>query len=51
MRALLWLLLARTALAQPDSVVAGTIFEGPALASVRLVCVGSISLCVGGQDK
>jgi hypothetical protein len=50
-RALVWPLFARSAWAQPATVVAGTIGEGPALASVRLVGVGSASQCGGGNYK
>ena len=38
-----------SAWAQPATVVAGTTDEGPALASVRLVGMGSASHCVGGH--
>jgi hypothetical protein len=36
MRAMLWPLYAWSACAQPDTVLAGTTFEGAAMASVRL---------------
>jgi hypothetical protein len=49
-RALLWPLLTRSEWAQPATVLAGTTSEGAALDSVRLVDVGSASLCGGGHD-
>jgi hypothetical protein len=50
-RALICPLFARSALAQPDTVVAGTTGEGAALATVRLVGVGSASHCGGGHGS
>jgi hypothetical protein len=48
-RALLWPLFARTAWSQTATVVADTTVEGAALASVRLVGVGSANHCGGGH--
>jgi hypothetical protein len=48
-RALLWPLFARSAWAQSATVLAGTTSEAAALASVRLVGVGSTSHCGVGH--
>jgi hypothetical protein len=50
-RAMLWPLLARSACAQPTSVLAGTKGVGAALASVLLAVVGSDSHCCGEHDR
>jgi hypothetical protein len=51
-RALLLTLFARSAWAQPATVVMpGTTAEGAALASVLSVGVGSASHCGGGHDR
>jgi hypothetical protein len=50
-KALLWPLFACTTWSEAATVVAETTGEGPALASVRLVGVGSASHCVGGHDR
>jgi hypothetical protein len=50
-RALLWPLFPQSACAQPATLLAGTTGEGAALASVRLVGVGSDSHCGGGHDR
>jgi hypothetical protein len=47
-RVLRWHLIALSASAQTDTVVAGTLGEGAALASVRTVGVGLINHCRGG---
>jgi hypothetical protein len=47
--ALLWTLFARSVLAQPATVMAGTTGEGADLASVRWIGVGLASHCGGGQ--
>jgi hypothetical protein len=49
-RSLLWPLFGWSAWAQTASVVADTTDEVTALASVRLVVVGSASYCDGGHD-
>jgi hypothetical protein len=49
--ALLWLLLARSALAYPATVVVVTIVEGSALASVPFVGVGPAIYCGSWHDK
>jgi hypothetical protein len=50
-RTLLWSLFARSAWAQPATVVAGTTVQGAALASVRLVGNGLDSRCGSGHDR
>jgi hypothetical protein len=50
-RALVWPLFASSAWVQPATVVANTKGEGDALASVRLVGVGSASHCGGEREK
>jgi hypothetical protein len=47
-RSLLCPLFARSELAHPATVLAGTTGEGAALASVRWVCLGSASLYLEG---
>jgi hypothetical protein len=51
LRALLRPLLARRPWSQPATVVTVTAGKGAALASVRLVVVGSASHCVAGNVK
>jgi hypothetical protein len=51
MRALLCPLLARSAWAQPATVLAGTTRESAVLASVRLVGVGQVIQCGGVLDR
>jgi hypothetical protein len=48
---LLWPLFARSACAQPATVVADTTGEGAALASVLSIGVSSGSHCVGWHDR
>jgi hypothetical protein len=50
-RALLWPLIARSALAQTATEVEGTVVEGSALTFIRFFDVGSASQCCGGHDK
>jgi hypothetical protein len=51
LRALLWPLFGLSEWEQPDTDVAGTTREGAAMASVRLVGVGSDRHCGGGHDR
>jgi hypothetical protein len=50
-RALLWPVIPRSELAQPDTAVAGTTGEDAVLASVRSVVDGSASHCGGGHER